>query len=99
MPEPSTPPESVVEFYWRPGCGFCGRLYRDLDALGVELVQHNIWDDPGAASRVRAVARGHETVPTIIIGDRALVNPSAREVCALLEASRVTPDSTGSSDR
>jgi hypothetical protein len=30
------------------------------------------------------VARGNETVPTVAIGDTALVNPSAREVLALL---------------
>ncbi len=81
--------EPIVEFYWRPGCGFCGRLYRGLDALGIAVVERNIWDDPAAAQRVREVARGHETVPTIIIGDRALVNPSPQEVADLVEAARV----------
>ena len=36
----------------------------------------NIWDDPSGAMFVRSVAGGHETVPTVSIGELALVNPS-----------------------
>jgi len=35
-----------------------------------------------AAAAVRAVAGGSETVPTVQVGDRWLVNPTAEEVCA-----------------
>jgi hypothetical protein len=44
----------------------------------------NIWEDPEAAARVRAVARGNETVPTVFVGEHALVNPSIRQVTALV---------------
>jgi len=74
----------LVELYWRPGCGFCSRLFDGLERLGIEYEAHNIWDDPAASARVRSVARGHETVPTVFIGSWAAVNPSARDVAEAL---------------
>ena len=73
-----------VTFFWRPGCGFCSRLRRDLLGAGVDLDERNIWEDPEAAAFVRSVARGNETVPTVVVRGTALVNPPAREVVALL---------------
>ena len=74
----------TVQFYWRPGCGFCAALFRDLSGLGIEFEPHNIWEDPVAAARVREVARGNETVPTIIVGATVLVNPVAGDVVRAL---------------
>jgi glutaredoxin len=73
-----------IDLYWRPGCGFCSMLQRKLDQLGVERVEHNIWDDPDDAAIVRQHARGNETVPTVVIGERGFVNPSAGELIAYL---------------
>jgi hypothetical protein len=42
----------------------------------------NIWEDPAAAARLRAINDGDETVPTVVIGTWAMVNPSARQVIA-----------------
>ena len=70
----------AVHFYWRPGCGFCSMLRRGLDRAGIETVDHNIWDDPDHAATVRHHANGNETVPTIVVGDVGMVNPSARQV-------------------
>jgi mycoredoxin len=67
----------VVTMYWRPGCGFCSALQRNLDQRGVSYEKRNIWDDPEHAAFVRSVARGNETVPTVTVGDVAMVNPSA----------------------
>ncbi|WP_328605018.1 NrdH-redoxin [Amycolatopsis sp. NBC_00345] len=75
-----------VEFYWRPGCGFCAALRPSLLASGLNVKEINIWEDPGAAERVRAVANGNEVVPTVIIGSTALVNPSFDEVEAAVKA-------------
>lgn len=66
--------------YWRPGCGFCSALLSGLERAELTFERRNIWDDPDAAAFVRSVARGNETVPTVRVGDVALVNPSAREV-------------------
>ena len=78
----SSPPEAI--FYWRPGCGFCTSLRSQLRSLGVQLVERNIWEDPSAAAFVRSVANGNETVPTVAVGERALVNPSPGRVLELL---------------
>jgi mycoredoxin len=42
----------------------------------------SIWEDRAASARVRAINNGDETVPTVVIGTRAIVNPSARQVIA-----------------
>jgi glutaredoxin len=70
----------AVHFYWRPGCGFCTMLRRGLDKAGIETVDHNIWDEPADAAIVRHYANGNETVPTVVVGDVGMVNPSARQV-------------------
>jgi mycoredoxin len=76
----------AITFYWRPGCGFCMMLERNLGRLGLPLDKRNIWEDPEAAATVRSIARGNETVPTVVVGERRMVNPSANEVVAALEA-------------
>ncbi len=78
MSASSTPEQ--IDLYWRPGCGFCSMLRRNLDKLGIERVEHNIWDDPADAEIVRLHANGNETVPTVVVGDTGLVNPSAAEL-------------------
>ena len=75
-----------IDLYWRPGCGFCSSLRRGLDKAGLERVEHNIWDNPNDAAIVRRHANGNETVPTVVIGDQSLVNPSAKQLLAFLAA-------------
>ncbi len=77
-------PADELEFFWRPGCPFCMMLERDLERVGIAVTRRNIWDEPEAAAIVRSVADGNETVPTVRIGDRALVNPPIAEVAQLL---------------
>jgi mycoredoxin len=74
----------AVEFYWRPGCPFCIALRIPLRRSGLALREVNIWMDGRAAARVRSATGGDETVPTVFVGDRALVNPSFRQVEALV---------------
>jgi mycoredoxin len=76
-----------VVLYWRPGCGFCVRLARALVSLEVEPELHNIWEDEDAAAFVRSVNRGNELVPTLVVGDIVLSNPSADQVRDALAAS------------
>ncbi|MCP3909332.1 MAG: NrdH-redoxin [Actinomycetia bacterium] len=85
-PTPNTEPctDETVEFYWRPGCGFCIMLDRNLGRHDIPLEKHNIWDDPDAAAFVRSVANGSETVPTVRIGEVSLVSPSADQVLTIL---------------
>ena len=73
-----------VEFYTRRGCPISARLARQLRRRRLPLRFHDIWADDRDAAFVRSVARGNETVPTVLIGDTALVAPSARQVLAVL---------------
>lgn len=73
-----------IDLYWRPGCGFCSSLRGQLDQLGIDRVEHNIWDEPAEAAIVRDHANGNETVPTVVIGGVGLVNPTAGAVAAHL---------------
>ncbi len=75
---------SQIDLYWRPGCGFCASLRSQLDKLGIERVEHNIWDEPAKAAIVREHANGNETVPTVVVGDVGMVNPSASQLAAHL---------------
>ena len=87
QPAPAPP---TIEVMWRPGCPFCRSLRRGLGRAGVVTVEHDIWSSPDAAARVRQATGGDETVPTVFIGDQALVNPSVRQVVAAVKA--VDPD-------
>lgn len=75
-----------IEVLWRPGCPFCIRLRRGLRRRAIATTEINIWEDRGAAERVRAVTGGDETVPTVFVGSVAMVNPSVREVINAVEA-------------
>jgi mycoredoxin len=79
-----------VIVYWRPGCGFCSSLLRKLDASGLAFERRNIWEDDDASAFVRTVANGNETVPTVRVGEVALVNPSAGDV--MTQLAEVAPD-------
>lgn len=83
-PTDAGPPRHVVVF-WRPGCGFCSSLRRGLRDLDLPLAEVDIWEDERAAAAVRAITGGDETVPTVVVGDAAMVNPTAQQV---LEAVR-----------
>lgn len=84
----------AVEFYWRPGCGFCMNLDRQLRKRDIPMRKHNIWEDPEGAAVVRSIANGNETVPTVVIGEARMVNPNAAQVLAALraQAPHLAPD-------
>jgi glutaredoxin-like protein len=84
-----------IELYWRPGCPFCGLLRRGLSRAGIVFEAHNIWEEPDAAAFVRSVAGGNETVPTVSVGGRALVNPRVRDVEELLRPGNPAGEGAG----
>lgn len=77
-----------VVVYWRPGCPYCLNLRLRLRFTKLEYTEVNIWRDPDAAAFVRSVADGNETVPTVTVGGKAMVNPSKRQVMAAAAATR-----------
>lgn len=72
--------DGPVVIHWRPGCGFCSALLTGVDEAGLEYESRNIWEDEEAAAFVRSVADGNETVPTVRVGDVAMVNPTTRQL-------------------
>lgn len=88
-------PAQEVTVYWRPGCGFCHVLRRELDRAGIARREVNIWEDPTGAALVRSVAWGNETVPTVTWGATALVNPSAAGVLRLLRGDQADDELHG----
>ncbi len=92
----ATEEPTAIDFYWRPGCGFCMMLDRKLSSSNVPMTKHNIWDDEDASAFVRSVANGNETVPTVVVGDMFMVNPSAKEVLAAMAAKtpHLVPDNS-----
>lgn len=91
MPDVATPgdpgPADGLEVYWRPGCGFCTRLFRHLERAGVSVRLHNIWEDDEARRFVRRHNRGNETVPTVSLGGQVRTNPSPDALIEEIRAS------------
>lgn len=69
-----------VVMYWRPGCMYCMKLRLRLRFTRLRYTKVNIWRDPEAAAFVRSVADGNETVPTVTVAGRAMVNPSKKQL-------------------
>ncbi len=74
------PTAEAIQFFTRPGCAVSASLARRLRKLDFPVEYHDIWDDPAAAAFVRSVARGYETVPTVVVGDVVLVAPGMRRL-------------------
>ncbi|MGJ9421179.1 glutaredoxin family protein [Aeromicrobium sp. CF3.5] len=68
----------------RPGCPFCLRLRFSLGGLADRVTWVDIWADDEAAARVREATGGDETVPTVLVGGEAHVNPEPEWVRARL---------------
>jgi mycoredoxin len=77
--------QEEIVIYWRPDCVFCLNLLLRLKLTRLRYRKVDIRNDPGAKAFVRSVADGNETVPTVVVAGRALVNPSKRQ---LIEAVR-----------
>ena len=88
---PSSPREVVL--YTRPGCPYCFTLRAGLRRSSLAFQEINIWDDPDAAAFVRSVADGNETVPTVVVGDVHMVNPSSGRVRAVAAQANGLPGS------
>ena len=77
---------SDITVYWRPMCGYCETLKAGLAARGVAYRAVDIWADRSQAEIVKRATGGDEIVPTVRVGDRFLINPSASEVVAAAAA-------------
>ena len=83
MSEVQTQPILV---YGRPGCPMVPPVRNYLDEAGVEYVFLNIREDPSAAARLRELAGGFESVPTVVLPDgRVFVEPGVGRLRKALE--------------
>ena len=76
------------------------KLRMRLRFTRLQYVEVNIWRDGYAAAFVRSVADGNETVPTVTVAGKVMVNPSKRQLLEAVEmyASHLRPrtgESTG----
>ena len=81
----------TVVVYWRPGCPYCAHLRWGLRRMNVASEELNIWSDPSAAAFVRSVNGGDETVPTVVVGDMTMLNPTPRQVRREIERQSPSP--------
>ncbi len=72
--------QDEIVIYWRPDCAFCLNLLLRLKFTRLRYRKVDIRNDPDARAFVRSVADGNETVPTVVVAGRALVNPSKRQL-------------------
>jgi hypothetical protein len=85
---------SLAELPWplrsRPGASPAVRVHRgELPSTLFTRLRNrkaDIRKDPDARAFVRSVADGNETVPTVVVAGRALVNPSRRQLLGVVRA-------------
>jgi mycoredoxin len=77
--------QDEVVIYWRPDCVFCLGLLLRLTFTRLRYRKVDIRKDPAARAFVRSVADGNETVPTVVVAGRALVNPSKRQLISAVQ--------------
>ena len=68
---------------WRPHCPFCRMLFLGIERHGLEVELRNIWEDDEARALLNQRI-GSETVPSVLVGDEILLNPSITELMAVV---------------
>lgn len=64
--------------YSTPWCGYCKRLKRQLNDLGITFEEINIEEFPDGAALIEKINNGNQVVPTLVFSDgSSLTNPSA----------------------
>ena len=62
-------------------CGYCKRLKRQLNDLGITFDEVNIEEVPEGAALIEKINNGNQVVPTLVFSDgTSMTNPSAIEV-------------------
>jgi mycoredoxin len=79
-------PESIV-VYTTSWCPDCIRSKRVLRRLGVEFEEINIDEVPGSEQRMKDLNGGSDRVPTLVIGETVLIEPSEDSLIAALKLS------------
>ncbi len=83
LPDPDSEPVAApITVYTTRWCGHCRRLARQLAEAGIEapLVDIDRTEHAHHGRRIEQQTGGYRVVPTVEVGERLLVNPTAAEV-------------------
>jgi mycoredoxin len=83
---PMSSSASGVTMYSTTWCPDCHRAKMFLKQWGIPYSEVNIEQTPGAAEMVMGWANGKRVVPTILVGERVLVNPRMRDLAEAVGA-------------
>ncbi|MGA0064960.1 MAG: glutaredoxin family protein [Ilumatobacteraceae bacterium] len=76
-----------VVMYSTQWCGYCKRLKKMMQDVGIDFAEVDIERVPGTAELVEKVNNGNRTVPTLVFSDgTAMTNPSLAKVQEKLAA-------------
>ena len=81
-----------VTVFWRPGCGFCMALERQLADTDLTIHYRNIWEDPAFEEELMSVT-GRRVVPVLRTVDNEGASrwiPESRDIIEYL-VSRYPP--------
>ena len=75
-----------ITLYTTQTCGPCRRLKRGLHEAGVDFREVDVNVAPDMAHRIEQATGGYRIVPSVVVGERLLVNPRVEEVLDLVAA-------------
>ena len=79
------PNTGTITMFTTSWCGYCSRLKKQLDKVGIGYTEVNIEEVEGTPELVMSLNNGNQTVPTILFPDgSAATNPSLAQVQAKL---------------
>ncbi len=79
------PEAGSITMFSTEWCGYCKRLKKMLDSVGIGYTEVDIESTPGTPELVEQLNGGNQTVPTVIFPDgSAATNPSLLDVKARL---------------
>jgi mycoredoxin len=81
----SASPDQIVMYARERFCPDVARARRRLTELGIEWLEYDTESDEDARQRMIAIS-GRPNVPTLLIGDRVLVEPSEQQIDDALTA-------------
>jgi glutaredoxin len=84
-------PSPRLTLYHYPSCGYCQRVFRVLDQLGLDIERLNIDEDASALADL-VKARGRRAVPVLRIEDadgQSTWMPESQDIIAYLRANVV----------
>ena len=79
------PLSGTITMFTTTWCGYCSRLKKQLDKVGIGYTEVNVEEVDGTSELVMSLNGGNRTVPTVLYPDgSSATNPSLAQVQAKL---------------